>query len=135
MIYFTISFSPMIFEAAPIRIASRGMPNTTHEASSWAMVMAPASFISRSPAAPSEPMPVRSRPMALRPATCATERNSTVDRRFVPVHRQTVKHLDIVPAGVRLEEQVTVPGRNQRDAAVDPGRRSPPPSRTAAPCR
>ncbi len=62
---------------APRAMASRGMPNTTQDASSWASVCAPASFISSRPCAPSSPIPVMRTPIAPAPAACAAERKST----------------------------------------------------------
>ena len=50
---------------APARIASRFMPKTTEEAASGAIFAAPAYFISRSPSAPSAPIPVRITPSAV----------------------------------------------------------------------
>jgi hypothetical protein len=65
------------FITPPCFMASWGMPKTTQEASSWAMVKAPASCISRSPLAPSSPMPVMMTPTAFLPAYRAPERNNT----------------------------------------------------------
>ena len=62
---------------APRRIASLGMPKTTHVLSSWAMVRAPRRRISSRPSAPSAPIPVSSTPTACRPAHSAKDRNST----------------------------------------------------------
>jgi hypothetical protein len=62
---------------APSAMASFGIPKTTQLASSWARVCAPARRISRSPAAPSSPMPVRITPAAFGPAASAADRNST----------------------------------------------------------
>ena len=62
---------------APSSIASFGIPKTTLVASSWAIVRDPALFISRSPSAPSFPIPVRITPTAFGPADLATERKRT----------------------------------------------------------
>ena len=100
--------------AAPIATASPGMPHTTLVSSSCAMVGLPASRISRRPRAPSLPMPVSSTPMALRPAFCATERNSTSTEglwRFTS--GAVVEPADIARA-VAHDEQVAIAGRDVR---------------------
>ena len=62
--------------AAPRAIASRGMPKTTHEASSWAMVSAPAWRSASNPSAPSEPMPVSNAATIGTPSNFASERGT-----------------------------------------------------------
>ncbi len=62
---------------APSAMAAFGIPNTTEDASSCAMVAAPRRFISRSPAAPSAPIPVKRTPTPLLPAAAATDSKST----------------------------------------------------------
>ena len=57
--------------------ATFGMPKTTDDASSWAMVNAPASRMASRPSAPSRPMPVRITPMPLAPAWRDAESKST----------------------------------------------------------
>src|SRR5262245_18361650 len=73
----SILASGSTWSAAPSAIASRGIPNTTHDASSWAMVRAPVRFISRRPRAPSAPIPVKMIPIASGPAASATDWKST----------------------------------------------------------
>ena len=70
-------WSGTILSTAPALIASFGMPNTTHVASSCATVAAPACLMARSPCAPSPPMPVKITPRAFEPAVLAMEWNMT----------------------------------------------------------
>eukprot|EP01034_Spumella_vulgaris_P042871 gene42872-53194_t len=79
-----IACSGSTSSAAPALIASRGMPNTTHDASSCTRFQAPASRISRMARAPSAPMPVSMMPMARLPAWRATDWNSTSTDGFHP---------------------------------------------------
>ena len=58
----------LVWCTPPSLIASLGMPKTMQLASSWAMLVAPASFISSMPWAPSSPMPVMITPTAFFPA-------------------------------------------------------------------
>src|ERR1035437_1869533 len=63
--------------AAPRRIASLGMPNTTDVASSWAIVLPPARRMARRPSAPSLPIPVRRQAAQSAPSSCAREAKRT----------------------------------------------------------
>ena len=55
-----IASSVATWLAAPRAIASAGIPNTTHDCSASAIVIAPAFLSASMPSAPSVPMPVSS---------------------------------------------------------------------------
>ena len=117
--------------AALSRTASPGMPKITLDASSWAIVSAPASRIRRSPSAPSRPMPVSRMPTDSRPQHVATESNRRLIEGRKPFTGGPPSKLD----AVAVDAHVAIRSRRHRScraAARRRVRRAPPPSACAS---
>ena len=121
----------------PSAIASAGMPNTTHDCSSSAIVSAPAWRSATMPSAPSEPMPVSSSATIGTPRSARRRVEQHVDRGPLMVHaRPCVDDASAARTPSRSDQHVIVAGRDVGDAAlqrlVAPGFDHP---HRAAPCR
>ena len=85
-----MELSGSTWQAAPRSMAILGIPKTTELASSCAMVWAPADLIFFNPCAPSEPIPVRITPMALRSRGLGDGGEQHVYRRALIADHRTV---------------------------------------------
>jgi len=99
-------------------IASLGMPKTMQVASSWAIVLAPACFISSIPRAPSSPIPVRITPPHLS-RIAGSGPKQHIDRGPMAADQRPVLDFNVIAGAASLEQQVMVARRNQRASAND----------------